>query len=143
MKILIQRVKYAKVKVKGKLISEINNGILVFLGIEKGDENKINKAVEKFLKIKIIEDKNKKFKYSINEKKLPILIISQITLIPEFKDNKPEFLNSPSKEEAEIIYNNFINQLKEKNFDVNQGIFGEFMEVESVNLGPVNFLIKL
>jgi D-tyrosyl-tRNA(Tyr) deacylase len=143
MRILIQRVEYAKLYVNKKLISEIDNGFLVFVGIEKGDEDKIEKSIEKLLNIKIIEDENGKFKYSLKEKPLSLLIVSEITLIPDFKENKPDFSNSPSKEIAEKIYLAFINKLKEKNLRVEKGIFGEFMEIENKNLGPVSFYLKI
>lgn len=143
MKILIQRVEYAKLYVNEKLISEIENGFLVFVGIEKGDEDKIEKSIEKLLNIKIIEDENGKFKYSLKEKPLPLLIVSEITLIPDFKENKPDFSNSPSKEIAEKIYLTLINKLKEKNLMVEKGIFGKFMEIENKNLGPVSFYLKI
>jgi D-tyrosyl-tRNA(Tyr) deacylase len=143
MKILIQRVEYAKLYVNKKLISEIDNGFLVFVGIEKGDEDKIEKSIEKLLNIKIIEDENGKFKYSLKEKPLPLLIVSEITLIPDFKENKPDFSNSPSKEIAEKIYTAFIDKLKERNLMVEKGIFGEFMEIENKNLGPVSFYLKI
>ncbi len=143
MILLIQRVEYAKLYVKGKLFSEIKDGFLVFVGIEKSDENKIEKAIDKFLKIKIIEDENGKFKYSLNEKPMPLLVVSEITLIPDFKDNKPEFTNSPQKEIAEKLYLNFIEALKEKGFNVERGLFGEFMEIENKNLGPVSFYLKI
>ena len=143
MKILIQRVEYAKLYVNEKLISKIDNGLLVFVGIEKGDEDKIEKSIEKLLNIKIIEDENGKFKYSLKEKALPLLIVSEITLIPDFKENKPDFSNSPSKEIAEKIYLTLINKLKEKNLMVEKGIFGEFMEIENKNLGPVSFYLKI
>lgn len=143
MKILIQRVEYAKLYVNEKLISEIDNGFLVFVGIEKGDEDKIEKSIEKLLNIKIIEGENGKFKYSLKEKPLPLLIVSEITLIPDFKENKPDFSNSPPKEIAEKIYLTLINKLKEKNLIVEKGIFGEFMEIENKNLGPVSFYLKI
>ncbi len=143
MKILIQRVEYAKLYVNKKLISEIDNGFLVFVGIEKGDEDKIEKSIEKLLNIKIIEDENGKFKYSLKEKPLPLLIVSEITLIPDFKENKPDFSNSPPKEIAKKIYLIFIDKLKEKKLIVEKGIFGEFMEIENKNLGPVSFYLKI
>jgi D-tyrosyl-tRNA(Tyr) deacylase len=143
MRILIQRVEYAKLYVNKKLISEIDNGFLVFVGIEKGDEDKIEKSIEKLLNIKIIEDENGKFKYSLKEKPLSLLIVSEITLIPDFKENKPDFSNSPSKEIAEKIYLTFIDKLKERNLRVEKGIFGEFMEIENKNLGPVSFYLKI
>ncbi|MGC8981821.1 MAG: D-aminoacyl-tRNA deacylase [Minisyncoccia bacterium] len=143
MRILIQRVKDTRLYVKNKLVSKLDNGFLIFLGIENGDEEKIDKAIEKLLKIKIIEDENGRFKYSLLEKKFPLLVVSEITLIPEFEDNKPEFTNSPKKNLAEKIYLEFIEKLREKNFKVEEGIFGEFMEIENKNLGPVSFYLRL
>jgi len=143
MEILIQKVDYAKLYVGKNLFSEIENGFLIFVGIEKNDENKIEKAIEKLMNIKIIGDENGKFKYSLKEKPLPLLVVSEITLIPNFEENKPEFTNSPPKEIAEKIYLEFIEKLKEKNFKVEKGVFGEFMEIENKNLGPVSFYLKI
>jgi len=92
MRVLIQRVKDTRLYVKNKLFSEIDNGFLIFLGIENGDEEKIDKAIDKILKIKIIEDEEGKFKYSLKEKPYPLLVVSEITLISDFKENKPEFI---------------------------------------------------
>lgn len=143
MKILIQRVNYAKLYVKNKIVSQINNGLLVFIGIEKGDEYKIEKAIDKILKIKIIEDENGRFNLSLKEKPCPILLVSQITLIPNFQDNKPDFSNSPSKEEAKLIFEKIKEGLKNKGFQIESGIFGEYMEIENKNLGPVSFFLKI
>jgi len=147
MKILIQKVEYAKLYVNKKLISEIRNGFLVFVGIEKGDENtsenKIIKAVDKLLNIKIIEDEKGKFRYSLKEKPHPLLVVSEITLIPNFEENKPEFTNSPPKEIAEELYLKFIEKLKEENSNVEKGIFGAYMEIENKNLGPVSFYLEI
>ena len=143
MKILIQRVEYGKVYVNNKLVSQIDNGFLLFLGIEKEDENKIYKAIDKLMKIKIIEDEKGKFKYSLSEKPLPLLVISQITLIPDFKEPKPDFSNSPQKDLAEKIYELFIEKLKERGLKVEKGLFGEFMEIENKNLGPVSFFLVI
>jgi D-tyrosyl-tRNA(Tyr) deacylase len=143
MRILIQRVKDTKLYVKNKLFSEIDNGFLIFLGIENRDEEKIDKAIDKILKIKIIEDEKGKFRYSLKEKPYPLLVVSEITLISDFEENKPEFTNSPSKEIAERIYLEFVKRLKEKNFKVEKGAFGEFMEIENKNLGPVSFYLNI
>jgi D-tyrosyl-tRNA(Tyr) deacylase len=143
MRVLIQRVKDTKLYVKNKLFSEIDDGFLIFLGIENGDEGRIDKAIDKILKVKIIEDEEGKFKYSLKEKPCPLLVVSEITLISDFKENKPEFINSPSKEIAEKIYLEFVERLKEQNFKVEKGVFGEFMEIENKNLGPVSFYLKI
>lgn len=143
MKILIQRVEFAKVFVNKNLISEINDGFLIFIGIEKGDEKKIERAVDKLLSVKIIEDEQGRFRFSLNEKKFPLLLISQITLLSSFKKNKPEFDLSPDKKEAEEIFKKFEKLLKEKGFQVETGIFGEYMEIENKNLGPVSFIIEI
>ncbi|MEO0118881.1 MAG: D-aminoacyl-tRNA deacylase [candidate division WOR-3 bacterium] len=143
MKILIQRVEYGKIYVDKKLVSEIKNGFLIFLGIEKNDKNKVEKGVEKLTKIKIIEDENGRFKYSLIEKPMPLLVISQITLIPDFEEYRPDFSKSPSKEEAKLIFEKIKEELKNKGFQIESGIFGEYMEIENKNLGPVSFFLKI
>ncbi len=143
MKILIQKVKYAKLLVKDRILGEINDGYLIYLGIEKFDENREEEIVNKLLKIKFIDDGGK-FKKSLSDldKKIYLMIIPNVTLIAKIEKNKPEF-NNLSKDVAKNIYDKFLSLLASKNFSFVNGVFGEEMIIESQNAGPINFILNL
>lgn len=143
MKILIQKVKYAKLLVKDRILGEINDGYLIYLGIEKFDENREEEIVNKLLKIKFIDDGGK-FKKSLSDldKKIYLMIIPNVTLIAKIEKNKPEF-NNLSKDVAKNIYDKFLSLLASKNFSFINGVFGEEMIIESQNAGPINFILNL
>lgn len=142
MKILIQKVKYSKLIIKEKIIGEIRNGYLIYLGIEKKDKNREEEIINKFLKFKFIDEAGK-FKNSLIEKYYPLMIIPNITLVSSVSNNKPEFKNSPLKDEAKNIYENFLKLLKSKKLFLVEGIFGEEMIIENQNDGPINFVLDL
>lgn len=143
MKILIQKVKYAKLLVKDRILGEINDGYLIYLGIEKFDENREEEIVNKLLKIKFIDDGGK-FKKSLSDldKKIYLMIIPNVTLIAKIEKNKPEF-NNLSKDVAKNIYDKFLSLLASKNFSFVNGVFCEEMIIESQNAGPINFILNL
>lgn len=143
MKILIQKVKYAKLLVKDRILGEINDSYLIYLGIEKFDENREEEIVNKLLKIKFIDDGGK-FKKSLSDldKKIYLMIIPNVTLIAKIEKNKPEF-NNLSKDVAKNIYDKFLSLLASKNFSFVNGVFGEEMIIESQNAGPINFILNL
>ncbi|MCS7184156.1 MAG: D-aminoacyl-tRNA deacylase [Patescibacteria group bacterium] len=142
MKILIQRVKFAKLRVGGELIGEIREGYLLYLGIEKKDKNREGKIVKNLMRIKFIDEKGK-FKKSLKQESKPLMVISNITLIARWESNRPEFFEGPVFEEAKIIFSNFIHFLKNENLFVISGFFGAEMFVESENIGPINFVIEI
>ncbi|GIW66457.1 MAG: D-aminoacyl-tRNA deacylase [Candidatus Parcubacteria bacterium] len=139
MKILIQKVKYAKCFVNEKLVSEIGNGYLIYLGIENKDQHREDKIIRKILKIKFL-DQDGKFKNNFLEFKPEIMIIPNITLISNINSNRIEFKNNPSKLIAEDIYNNILILFQDYGFNIKTGIFGSNMIIESQNDGPINFI---
>ncbi|GIW66082.1 MAG: hypothetical protein KatS3mg094_601 [Candidatus Parcubacteria bacterium] len=142
MKILIQKVKFAKCFINKQLIGEINNGYLIYIGIEEKDESREEEIIEQLLKIKFIDEENK-FKKSLLEIKPEIMLIPNITLVSNIETNKPEFKNSPSRKMAERIYYRVLKILQNKNFFIKNGIFGENMIIESQNIGPINFILDI
>ena len=142
MKILIQKVKNTKCFNNEKLISKINNGYLIYIGIEEKDEDREEEIVEQILKIKFVDEENK-FKKSLLEIKPEIMLIPNITLVSNININKPEFRNSPPKQIAERIYYKILRLLQDKNFFVKSGVFGENMIIESQNIGPINFILDI
>jgi len=142
MTFIIQRVIFSKLIVDNQVRGEINNGYLIYLGIVKNDYQREREIIDQFLKIKFIEYEGK-FKLSLNDKKYPLMIIPNITLISNLNKKRIEFKNSPSQEIAQKIFNNFINLLREKGFYVISGVFGAQMIIESQNLGPINFIFQI
>ena len=144
MKALIQRVDRASVTINGKLFSQIGQGLLVLLGVEKGDE-KLNadKLAEKLVKLRIFEDENEKMNKSLLDVSGEMLIVSQFTLCGDCKKGtRPSFDKSAHPEIANELYEYFISKIKEYEVPVQTGKFGAMMKVELVNDGPVTFLIE-
>lgn len=144
MKALIQRVKKASVNIYGEEYSAIEQGILVFVGVEKSDE-KINaeKLAEKILKLRIFEDENEKMNLSIQDVKGEILVVSQFTLCGDCKKGtRPSFDNSAQPLKAEELYEYFVEQIKKSNLNIRTGKFRAYMDVELVNDGPVTFWLE-
>lgn len=144
MKALIQRVKSASVTIDGLLYSKIGQGLLVFLGVEKGDD-KLNaeKLADKLSKLRIFEDENEKMNHSILDIEGEMLIVSQFTLCGDCKKGtRPSFDKSAPPQIANELYEYFISQLKSFNIPVQTGKFGAMMDVELINDGPVTFMVE-
>lgn len=144
MKALLQRVKRASVTVNGELISKINKGILIFLGVEKGDsEENADKLSEKITKLRIFEDENDKMNLSVTDVDGEILVVSQFTLCGDCKKGtRPSFDKAANPDVANELYEYFVKKLKEKNIKVQTGKFRAMMDVELVNDGPVTFWLE-
>lgn len=144
MRLIVQRVKSAKVTVKksGSLSGEINNGYLVLLGIKKGDsQNDVDYLVEKLSKLRIMSDENAKMNLSIIDAKGEILLVSQFTLYADTQGgNRPSFIDAEEPRKAEVLYDLFIEKLRQKNITVATGSFGDYMEIEAVLDGPSTIL---
>lgn len=144
MKALIQRVKRASVTIDGKLHSQIGHGLLVLLGVVKGDE-KLNadKLAEKLVHLRIFEDENEKMNKSLLDEKGEMLIVSQFTLCGDCKKGtRPSFDKSAPPEIANNLYEYFISKVKEYEVPVQTGVFGTMMDVELINDGPVTFMVE-
>lgn len=144
MKALIQRVKSASVTIDGLLYSKIGQGLLVFLGVEKGDD-KLNaeKLADKLSKLRIFEDENEKMNHSILDIEGEMLIVSQFTLCGDCKKGtRPSFDKSAPPKFANELYEYFISQVKSFNIPVQTGKFGAMMDVELINDGPVTFMVE-
>ena len=144
MKGLIQRVKRASVTIDGKVYSKINQGILIFLGVEKGDnEQNADKLADKLCKLRIFEDEDGKMNKSILDVNGEILIVSQFTLAGDCKKGtRPSFDKAELPQRANELYEYFVDLIKQKNIPVGTGVFGAMMDVELVNDGPVTFMLE-
>lgn len=144
MKALIQRVKRASVTINNELYSEIGAGVLVFLGVEKGDTREnADKLADKIVKLRIFEDENDKMNLSLQDVKGEMLIVSQFTLCGDCKKGtRPSFDKSAPPAVAEELYEYFIQQVKNCNIPSKTGKFKAMMDVELINDGPVTFWIE-
>ena len=142
MKLVIQRVNYAKVRVEGKVVGEIGKGYLVFLGVAKGDTKiMVDKYVDKLSKLRIFDDENDKINLSIQNVGGSVLVVSQFTLYADCKKgNRPSFISAAGPDEANELYEYFISKCKEVIGETQSGIFGADMKVELENDGPFTIL---
>ena len=144
MKALIQRVKRASVTIDGKLYSSINHGMLVLLGVAKGDEkHNAELLAEKLLKLRIFEDENGKMSKSLIDVNGEMLVVSQFTLCGDCKKGtRPGFDNAAPPDIANELYEYFVMQIKEAGIRCQTGKFAAMMDVELVNDGPVTFMVE-
>jgi D-tyrosyl-tRNA(Tyr) deacylase len=143
MRVVIQRVDRASVAVEGKIVGEIGEGILVYAGIEKDDtEKEIFFIAEKILNLRIFPDRERKMNFSVKDINGAILSISQFTLTSHIKKGRrPDFNNAEDPAKAEALYEKF-NRLMAEEIKVETGVFAAMMKIDSVNNGPVTFIIE-
>jgi len=144
MRVVIQLVKEASVTVAGKLISEINKGYLILLGIEAEDtQEDINWLAGKITRLRIFGDENDAMNLSINDVDGDVIVVSQFTLQAKTKKgNRPSFIKAARPEIAIPLYEAFVASLeKELGKKVQTGEFGAMMDVALINDGPVTILI--
>ncbi len=143
MRLVIQRVKEARVKVSKETVGEIGLGLLVFLGIQTGDnEADVDYLVEKVVHLRIFQDGNQKFNLPLTERGGAVLVVSQFTLLGDCrKGRRPSFSESAPPSQAQPLYDLFIEKLRQKGVPIACGRFQEMMDVELINDGPVTFIL--
>ena len=142
---LIQRVKKASVDVKNETVGEIQQGILLLLGIQKTDtEETANKLIDKILGYRIFSDSDNKMNCNLQQVNGGILIVSQFTLAADTKKGtRPSFSSAAPPAQAEALYDYFVVQMRAKHAQVATGIFAADMQVSLVNDGPVTFMLEM
>ena len=143
MKFVIQRVLNAQVIIDNKIYSSINQGILIFIGIEHGDDNsQLNYYAKKITNMRIFNDQGEKMNLSILDIKGSILVVSQFTLLANTKKgNRPSYVRAADPELANSLYIEFINKLKNYEINVDKGRFGANMKLDIINDGPVTIVL--
>jgi D-tyrosyl-tRNA(Tyr) deacylase len=144
MKAVIQRVSSASVTVEGKSVGDIGRGILVLLGVEKGDdESKADWLAEKICGLRIFGDDQDKMNLSVQDIGGSLLVVSQFTLAGNCaKGRRPSFDTAEAPDEGKRLYDYFVDVVKMKGLPVATGIFQADMQVSLVNDGPVTFILE-
>lgn len=144
MKALLQRVSSSKVEVEGRVVGQINKGLLVFIGIEKKDDIiSSDKMIKKILSYRVFSDSDDKMNLSVGDINGDLLIISQFTLAADTKNGtRAGFSTAMPPTDAENLYNYFLEKTKSMATVTESGIFGADMKVSLVNDGPVTFLLE-
>jgi len=144
MKVLLQRVSRAEVRVEGRTVGAIGRGALVFLGVERGDaEQQARWYARRLSLLKLFSDPAQgPWRRTLAEVDGAALVVSQFTLPARTrKGRRPSFDDAAPPERARILYELFIETLRGEGLPVEEGAFGEMMQVELVNDGPVTFLL--
>ena len=144
MRIVIQRVSQAEVKVEGKTVGAIEKGLLVLLGIENDDNSSdMEWLVNKLLNLRIFNDENQVMNYSLLDMEGELMVISQFTLMAATKKgNRPSYIRAARHETAIPLYEQFASMSEKKlGKKIAKGIFGADMKVSLTNDGPVTIII--
>ncbi|MCD6385561.1 D-tyrosyl-tRNA(Tyr) deacylase [Candidatus Sumerlaeota bacterium] len=143
MRVVLQRVSQASVKVNGKTVGEIGKGLLVLAGIGKDDtEEDLNYIANKIVNLRIFEDEAQKFNRSLLEIKGDLLVVSQFTLYADCrKGRRPGFTDAAPPEQASAMFDQFVNILRGFSLRVETGVFQAMMDVNLCNYGPVTIIM--
>jgi D-aminoacyl-tRNA deacylase len=143
MRVVCQRVSEAQVSVGGAVVGEIRAGLVVLLGIERGDDaSDSDRLAGKVARLRIFEDSRGKFDRSLLDIGGAALVVSQFTLIADTrKGNRPSFAAAAPPEEAQRLYEGFCEALASAGVPVQRGVFGARMAVNVVNDGPVTIVL--
>jgi D-tyrosyl-tRNA(Tyr) deacylase len=140
----IQRVTRAEVRVDGARVSGIERGMVVLLGVLKGDDASCAlRLAERVSKLRLFEDESDRMRHAATEVGARCLVVSQITLAWDGgSGNRPSFERAAEPETARELCHRFVQALRERGVGMEEGVFGARMEVELVNSGPVTFLLE-
>ncbi len=141
---MIQRAKHAKVIVEEKIVGEIENGVMVLVGITHDDTAAdAEYLAEKVANLRIFEDETGKMNHSLLDVNGQVLSVSQFTLYGDCrKGRRPNYMDAAKPDVANVIYELFNTKLREKGIQVETGIFGAMMDVQFTNVGPVTLIVE-
>ena len=144
MRAVVQRVKQSTVKTDNEIVGQIGSGLLVLLGVAKGDTAKdADYLANKIVNLRIFEDQACKMNRSLLETGGELLAVSQFTLLADCrKGRRPSFIEAAEPEKATDLYETFVNMVRAKGVAVQTGRFRAMMEVALINDGPVTIIIE-
>ena len=144
MKLVIQKVKKAKVEVEDKTVGQIEKGYMVLLGVKKGDtKENADYLARKLCNLRIFEDENGKMNKSLKDVNGSLLLVSQFTLYADCSSgNRPSFTSAAKPDFANKLYEYIIEECKKQINNVETGIFGADMQVSLINDGPVTITLE-
>ncbi len=145
MKAVIQRVSRASVTVEGEVVGAVDRGLLVLLGVARGDTDDTAHALAgKIVRMRIFNDEAGKMNLSVRDVGGGVLAVSQFTLLADTrKGNRPSFIGAAPPEEAERLYEVFSDAVAAEGVPVEKGVFGAMMDVDLVNDGPVTVVMEM
>lgn len=144
MRLVVQRVNKASVSAKGDKVGSISKGLLILVGIKKGDSPKEAELLAaKLSGLRVMADSQGKMNLSVKDINAEALVVSQFTLYADTSGgNRPSFINAALQEDARKIYDHFVAKLKELGLKLETGSFGNYMQIESILDGPVTIIIE-
>ena len=139
MRIVLQRVKMARVEVEGELVGQIGEGIVVLLGVGKEDEEyDVDYLVDKVVNLRIFENEHGVMNDSVIDSDGEILVVSQFTIYGDCrKGRRPSYDSAAPPEMAERLYDQFVDKIRARGIKVETGMFRAMMDVYLINWGPV------
>lgn len=142
MRVAIQRVSEASVKVDNQIVGEIGKGLMLLIGVDESDENSdADWLVKKILDVRVFSDDEGKMNHSVKDINGEILCISQFTLISDYKKgNRPSYIKAARPEKAIPLFEYFKDEMKKSGLKTESGIFGADMKVSLINDGPVTLV---
>lgn len=144
MRLVVQRVANSSVKTEKGVAGAIHKGALVLAGIKKNDsEESVQGLARKLAKLRIMQDEKGKMNCSLVDAGVQVLVVSQFTLHANTRDgNRPSFVESEEPERARVLYDLFVNTLREQGLAVETGSFGEYMKINAELDGPVTIILE-
>ena len=142
MKIVVQRVKAANVKVDNEIVGKISEGLMLLIGVDEDDDtNDADWLIKKIIDLRIFSDQEGKMNLSVKDISGEILCISQFTLISDYKKgNRPSYIKAAKPEKAIPLFEYFKQEIKKSGLKIESGIFGADMKVSLLNDGPVTLV---
>ncbi|MBV6881681.1 D-aminoacyl-tRNA deacylase [Epilithonimonas ginsengisoli] len=142
MKVVLQRVSKAHVKVDNEIVGKIEKGLMLLIGVDEADEiSDADWLVKKVLDVRVFSDEDGKMNHSVKDINGEILCISQFTLISDYKKgNRPSYIKAAKPDKAIPLFEHFKEEIKKSGLKIESGIFGADMKVSLINDGPVTLV---